>query len=117
MFGLINLQYIIQGSSVLREKLTPTQPIINFPHFMKHKNSLYLCCPYRCVISRFSRCTILSNTTRKILIETHYTDDMFRLIFHPSSGLTQIFERTMITDTGGAKNYIHILRYVIYVQY
>jgi hypothetical protein len=40
--------------------------------------TLYLYCPYRCVIPD-SRRYILSNTTLRILIKTHYIGDMFRL--------------------------------------
>jgi len=40
MFSLIILQLLIPWSSVLREKLTCTQPIINFPHFMEPKELL-----------------------------------------------------------------------------
>jgi hypothetical protein len=38
----------------------------------------YICCPHCCVISKCSSC-IPSNTTRQILIRTHYIGDMFRL--------------------------------------
>jgi hypothetical protein len=46
--------------------------------YKKNHIFLYLYCPYRCVISKFSS-YILSNTTRLILTRTHYIGDMFRL--------------------------------------
>jgi hypothetical protein len=59
--------------------------------FQTQKKCLYLYCPYYCIISKFSMC-ILSNTTRQILMRTHYMGDMFQLVLWPSSGLTQNFE-------------------------
>jgi hypothetical protein len=58
----------------------------------------------RCIILhytilKFSRC-IPSNTTRQILMKTHYIGDTFRLILQPFSGLMQTFKRTVITALG-----------------
>jgi hypothetical protein len=81
--------------------------------FMNNRSSdsklWYLYCPYRFIISKFSRC-VLSNTTRQILIRTHYIGDMFRLkalkllemhvnVFSPISLLICMYSYTGINCT------------------